>query len=427
MRVQDNIKNFDDLSINVSDMAVTTEYNFHKLDIPFIDLSTVFLVGVDVGFSSVKVYSVYGRHKFPSLVYPIEAEDIKKVLFKKDTFIAYRDKDKTGKTWLVGDVISETKHEKIADEYKLFTEKRVGSDENIVLNRVGIALSLMQKPGKFKRDAEIKIAVGLPEEYDLYASTLIDQLSGYHEFELQIGKNEEWIPVSFIIREENIDVLSQPFGTLLSIAVNRKGEIIDEYLLQRAKCCVCDSGFLTSDTFILQGGMVGDCITWENRAMKAIYEKLLDKCKAATNRDLGLHQINNYLMQPKEKRYISYGRGGSWQIDPVLNELIDQFAKENIKELSTFYDNFNEIDLMIMTGGTSKLYYPYFIVGLPNLEIRIAEKHDSKKDYENFNCVFANCVGFFNYVIMKYRAEINFTEPKEEIINEAAATEIETL
>jgi hypothetical protein len=36
-------------------------------------------------------------------------------------------------------------------------------------------------------------------------------------------------------------------------------------------------------------------------------------------------------------------------------------------------------------------------------------------------------VGFFNYVIMKYRAEINFTEPKEEIINEAAATEIETL
>lgn len=34
MRVQDNIKNFDDLSINVSDMAVTTEYNFHKLDIP---------------------------------------------------------------------------------------------------------------------------------------------------------------------------------------------------------------------------------------------------------------------------------------------------------------------------------------------------------------------------------------------------------
>ena len=89
---------------------------------------------------------------------------------------------------MVGDVISETKHEKIADEYKLFTEKRVGSDENIVLNRVGIALSLMQKPGKFKRDAEIKIAVGLPEEYDLYASTLIDQLSGYHEFELQIAK-----------------------------------------------------------------------------------------------------------------------------------------------------------------------------------------------------------------------------------------------
>ena len=423
MRVEDNVKDVNDLDFNINDMAVNTEYNFHSLDVPFVDTGEIFPIGLDVGFSAVKTYSMHGHHKFPSLITPVSEEELAKVLFRNNSTIAYRDKNITNKIWLIGEIVSESTGSRIAeDEDKLYTDQRVGSKENIILNRMGIALSLMNKKGIIKKNAEIRMAVGLPDRSSDLIKKYKEQLSGYHEFEIQLGRSEKWIPISFVIKKENIDVLSQPFGTLLSIALNRQGKVIDKELLEQKRSLIFDGGFGTIDTFVLQSGRVGKCLTWKTRAMKSIYEKLIKICLDQIDRKIGLHQINRFLSLPKEERSIKSGVV-TWHFDADLNNLIKDMAKENITELLTSYDTFNDIDILIMTGGTSKVLYPYFVVGITNLEIKIAELKDAENPEENFNCVYANAVGFFNYVLMKYRLEINYKEPANELtISEAAIT-----
>jgi len=425
MKAKESNINSENINIDISEIATKTEYNFHNLNIPFINTNEIFPIGLDVGYSSTKVYSMYGYHKFPSLVKSLRDWEVKNYIFKKDTFIMYRDEDTTKKHWLVGDLVAETGSDKATtDEDMVLSTNRVGSFENLVLNRVGIALGLLTPELTIKKNPEINIAIGLPEKFMDFEQPYTDQLKGYHKFEIQIGTSD-WIPVAFTIEEDRIDVLSQPYGTLLSVAANRQGRITDQTLLEASTALVYDAGYGTVDPFVIKNGSISDedSTTWMDMAMKEIHLKLLYIGKEITGRTLSFRQINHLLSLPEDKRYVQHHLGKKWYFDSDLKNCINEVANDNIRELKQKYREFNDIDVIIMTGGTSKVFYPYFSTLIPNIKIKIAEVNDAKKPEDNFDCVFANTVGFFNYVVMKLRIASNYTdEIKTSKFEEAVVT-----
>ena len=415
---------FDDVQIDVRGMANKTNFNFHKLNIPFLKNNEPVLIGLDVGYSSTKVVSNLGYHIFPSLVTPIEKQDEDKYTsFPKKTTLLYRDNNVTRKTWLVGDIIIEGIQEKLDNQDFLYGSNRIGTDENLVLNRVGLALALLKEDKSFIKNPEVRITVGLPAQYFSHENEYKSQLIGYHNFELFI--NGEWVEIKVDIPADDLNVMSQPMGTLFSLALNRQGQIIDEKLISSARLVIFDGGFGTVDTYVLTNGTTGKCKTWEKQGMRTVYERTLYQCEEETGRNLGFNRLNFILAKPEAERVVRYNGKNKWFVDPTVKTNIDIIAEDNIKSINKTYNYLNDVDLFIMTGGTGKVLYPYFKLAL-NIPMRLAEKTDSKYPEENFDSVFSICVGFFNHSALKYRTEINYDNYEEviEADNEAAVTNI---
>ncbi|QUH22083.1 ParM/StbA family protein [Alkaliphilus sp. B6464] len=410
-----NILNIDEKNshINVGGMAAETEYNFRNLNIPFItDIREMMPIGLDVGFSATKIFSMFGYHKYPSVVRKIRKRDLDNIKYSDDCYILYKTSDRD--IWLVGHAVINRTFDQLTNEDTLYTENRLNSEENLVLNRVGIALALMKDDFSFVKNPAIRLCVGLPEkQVDSHADSYIDLLMGHHEFEIKIG-SRDWQKIKVDVEEENISVLSQPFGTLLSLASDRKGKIINENLLKKDRTLIYDGGFGTIDTFLIENGNIVNSTTDPTLAMKDIFNEARDTIAEKTDIMLQLHQFNYYLSKDQGERFIWYNGNQKYDLDPDIKLSTINFAEDNIKMLNQQYRGFNNVDSIIVTGGTGKVFFPFFQLNIPK-NIQLAEVKDSTDKNEDFDCVYANSVGFFNYIIINYRDEIGYIEEAKEV------------
>jgi len=87
------------VNTNISEFAPKTEFLFYdkSIEVAFLKGKDIIPIGLDIGYSSTKVCSIFGKHIFPS--FPIRmAED--STVFDKETNIKY--KDENGDLWYVG-------------------------------------------------------------------------------------------------------------------------------------------------------------------------------------------------------------------------------------------------------------------------------------------------------------------------------------
>lgn len=414
-------KNFHE-RFDLQEIAAKTSFKFHNLNIPFINPKEVLPIAVDIGYSSTKLYGIFGQHIFPSL--PINVEE-NKLFSPSPTDILYRDKE-TG-LWFVGDAaLSYTEEgEDIQSDEILYNHTRTEGEDYKVLLRVALALGMAQEGFKFAKTPRLKIITGLPHKrLDNDKEKVKEAFSGHHKFELKIGDND-WVEFSFVVNKEDVKVTSQPFGTLFSLAANRKGEIVDIDLITSKNVLIFDGGFFTIDTFYNKVGKEGTSITWNNRAMHKVYEKTVKDINNATGRNIKIYELDKYI---KDGCVVKYNGGRIYMFDKDLKENIEAVANTNIRKLTQLYNHFNDIDVVISTGGTGKAFYPYFESKIP-VEVRLAEKtgkKNNKEETENFDCVMSNVVGYFNILMMDIRKEIGYTEKIEgegEIQEEVASTE----
>lgn len=400
-------KDGNEIDINVQNMSANTKYNFRKLKIPFVTNPHKMLpIGLDVGFSSTKIFSIFGFHKFPSVVKKIPKNKLKDIKYPDNNYIIIKLNERN--YYLVGDSVVNRTSDEITNEDTLFTQNRLNSKENLILNRTGIALALMQDDFSFIENPSIRLCLGLPEKYvETHQQEYIDLLKGHHNFEIKIGNND-WKEIDFSIKEENIYVISQPFGTLLSLASDIKGKIINESLLQSGRTLLYDGGFGTIDDFLIENGAIVNSNTDDSLAMKSVFEEIKEEINEQTNENIQVHKLNYYMKQ-KDERFIWYKGNQKFNIDPVVQKSVCNFAQDNIEILESRYRGFNNVDCIVMTGGTGKAFYPYFKMYIPK-EIILAEVENSEDPNEDFDCVYANSVGFFKFVVINYRDEIDYIE-----------------
>ena len=82
--------------VDIRPYAQTTSLNFHYIDLPFINTNDIVPAGIDIGYSGLKVYSVFGYHILPSL--PIRVYN-EQPFVEVDTDICYR--DEKGNLWYI--------------------------------------------------------------------------------------------------------------------------------------------------------------------------------------------------------------------------------------------------------------------------------------------------------------------------------------
>lgn len=430
---------------DISKYPSQTNFEFHNVFLP-VAKKNIIPIGLDVGYSSTKVYSLFGRHTFPSLPVRVFNKNKDDRLMKKDNDIVYW--DEKGNMWYVGELArNELENGRIAAQTEtLYGWKRIHSEEYIILLRIGILLGMIQgTEATYEKDLPIEsfvidknlnpiICTGLPAQYlNRDRPSLVKCFTGNHNFKVQIGKKEP-VNVQFTLTEDDIYILSQPYGTLWALSSNNQGFTPDRNFMFK-QFLIFDGGYHTADTFNNKGRLQGEHTTWENISMHRIMELTRKAISEQTNgqADYPLYMTEKYLTSESNPGVIMYGLRQRISLHGALIAATNQVAEEALREINTVYNNLNSIDALICTGGVGCLLYEYFrnfyetteskeindnqSIKTSKLEVLIAERTDADNPTDNFDTVMANAYGFYCYLIC--RLKIKFGEVKKQMPSKA--------
>lgn len=428
--------------IDIKKYPAKTEFNFHDVFVP-INKNNIIPIGIDVGYSTTKVYSSFGRHLFPSFPIQITSISPDNVLRYKETDITYEDENGC---WFVGDLAKrELENGRIATQPEtLYGWQRINSREYLVLLRVGLFLGLVEDivDGEFvvNKNLEMFVCTGLPEQYlTRDRRALKEKFIGHHTFRITIGKNRP-TDVSFNLKEDNIRVISQPLASVWAMSSNNQGKVINGELLDE-QFIIFDGGYHTTDTFLNKSGLKGYSTTWENISMHSIHEKTRQSVSKETGGEANypIYLTDKYLSGNTPGQLI-YGVRRGLNIKEYLLSSTELIAKQALDELNTVYNNMNEVNTLICTGGIGKLFYNYFkdhfslaeIDGVKNpfvhtLKVILAERHDSDDETNNFNAVVANVFGYYAYLIQRLMRDFGEKKAKTKEKDQITKTEKEIL
>lgn len=372
--------------------ASKTIFHFHELD-TFVP-EGIEPLGVDIGYGGVKVFGLNGIHSFPSLLFKPKRNQ---TILDNDTDIKYIDEDDN--LWYIGDRArySLESGSRQIDSDECYSEKRLYTDEFLILIRTAIYFGLCKNQNQFSlQGKKIKLCTGLPEEdVEKNSSELRRIIAGHHHFKISVG-GEEFSKITFDINEEDIEILSQPQGTIYSTVFDLHGNILRGDLIAEKNVLVLDGGMLTFDTYLSNRADRGISKTWEEFAMHEAYLKIRDIINEKTDRFINEYDIEKYIID-SEPCLIKYNGNQKYYFGDDYINTIKTMSKSLVKKLKRTYDNFNDVDITIVTGGTGKICFPYLKELIPVDEIMLAEStNDTNGTYDT---VFSNVVGFFKFLV----------------------------
>lgn len=372
-----------------------TKFKFHNLKIPFLHNSEEEPIAIDVGYGGVKVFSANGMHSFPSILFKVKKDT---TFLNSETDIKYIDEN--GNLWYIGDRARDSLEPggRQIDSDDFYSDKRLETDEYLILFRTAIFLGLCNSDFKISlKNKRIKICTGLPEEdLEKDSNKLREIIAGHHHFKISMG-GRDFEKVNFDIEEDDIEIISQPQGTIYSMAFDLKGNIPREDLIIDKNVLVLDGGMYTFDTYLNNRADQGISKTWEEFAMYQVYLRVRDIIKEKTGRYINEFDIEKYMMDERNLSTIRYDGNQRYYFGDDYVKTVKELATALVRKLKRTYDNFNDVDTVIVTGGTGKVYYPYLKELISVDEIMLAERNDDVLG--QFDAVFSNVVGFFKFLI----------------------------
>lgn len=319
-------------------------------------------IGLDVGYSSVKVFGPNSANCFPSYA-EINQTDVSVGLSgnTEDRNIMFVGDD--GTVWSVGAVaqnamsVSDTTNGSLS----VYGRTRYYDPMFYVLAMVGIASGMRKNPYGDPTGKKIVVQTGLPPKYILSdTDMLVDALKGHHHFKVSFfgGPYEEF---DFTLEKEDIFVTDQPMGTLFSIAMDKNMCMLPEarrYFTSRL--LILDPGFGTFDTFpvIKQSINRDNCQTFDNLGMKQVLKE--------TSAEI-FKQFHFEIPVPAMQRFLESGevikREGFHTskvgFAHILEEKSQAVCNRAIQKIIEIYNPAIEFDYVVITGGTGAAWSQY--------------------------------------------------------------------
>ena len=360
------------------------------------------VIGLDIGYSGVKGISPNKYFCFPAYAKKIP-EDRVVLRDAVDSDIRYRD---ASGEWVVGDLAyAELNATEIIDsEEELYGRNRYFSDMFRVVSRTGIALGLLANDLGNPEGKKLSIQTGLPPKY-LKQDTpyLKDVLAGTHIFEIKLGRHP-WQKFTYTLDSNNIYVIPQPLGALLSASIDKTGKVLPiakKYF--SSNLIVFDPGFGTTDTYpVRSGNVIGTGETFPEYSMHEVFSRTCQDIYNNYGRELSITQLQTKLKDGiitiTDRRQM---RSENKSFASILDRNCRNVCSDVVEKLKSVYDYFSDYDYIIAAGGTYDAWAEDFnavFKGMQNLLIVPGNINDP-----SLSNIFSNVRGYYFNLVNRLR------------------------
>jgi plasmid segregation protein ParM len=355
-------------------------------------------IALDIGYSAVKGFSPNAVYCFPSYARKINGEMLT-LGQPGPNDIQYRD-EVTGEVWAVG---ASAQNMITSDDSKdsaqaLYGRNRYFSPMFTVIARVGLALGMISNKYGSPNGKTIVVQTGLPPAYLKSDTDLIKEaLSGSHDFSIKIG-TKPWSRVTFDLPEENIWVMAQPMGTLLSIATDNDGKFIPESKKYFSSAMlIFDPGFGTFDVFNIRNRLIESYETFDDLGMRRVFQETADAIYKEFKTEISVPSMQKYLETGEVKTFDrKHHKTENKPFEDILNEKNKMVCMEALEKINNIYNDLFDHDYLVITGGTGAAWNDIiteYYGGMESLTIIAGNQNDS------LPYIFSNVRGYYMYMV----------------------------
>lgn len=363
-------------------------------------------IAIDVGYSAVKCFSPNMICAFPSYA---------KNLGKNPTLygdqdlheILYRDGE-TGEIWRVGRSaqLMIDDRDTSDSQMELYSRERYFSPMFKVLIRTGLALSILNNSAGNYNGKPLMVQTGLPPAYlEDDKDYLIDVIAGHHKFAIKTGKQRSYINMELDILKKNVDVMSQPEGTLMSIAMDDNAMTIPgakKYF--QSRIILCDVGHGTLDLFDIVNRTSHSKETFNEYGMREVLNLTSRKIKERTGVTIRSAAMQNALETGTVTIKKRNGMKISSKTEPfndLLEEASIQICRDAVEKIMNMYSGLFQYDYLVLTGGTSAAWEPYIKEYFKDVEGLVVVM--GNENCPDLDMIFCNVRGYYMYLINTLR------------------------
>ena len=349
-------------------------------------------IALDIGYSSVKGFCPTSVFCFPSFVKKVGAGGLLSIAAPNPDDILYKDLE-TGEVWMVGSLATESisPDELNYANSELFGRNRYTSPHFYIPARVGMAFGLEN----FKPDVPVHLQTGLPPKYLADTSILKDVLAGEYNFAVKKGASP-WHEYHFVLKEENIEVISQPKGTLFSLAYNNMGhKALNADKIFGSKILIADAGFETFDLFNIVKIELESEETLTACGMHQVFVETTNEI----NKKFGIEIPVPVLQQNLKKgTFRKFDRKKLVASDEPFAEILEtasnKVCDKAIKTIRSLYNDMIYHDYLVITGGTGEAWFNRINETFSSLQTL---KCISGTQNDSLPAVFSNVRGYYLY------------------------------
>lgn len=349
-----------------------------------------FIIGLDAGYSSMKVYHENGHFCFPSFIKHV-SEELLTIPGADD--ILYRDLE-TNDLYMIGktaqNMVSST--DTNDTESELFSRKRYTQKSFHILCVTAIALALDGK----KDNREIVIQTGLPTAYvEGDSEALKKALCKPVDFELKLGTGN-WKRYRYSVKYDNIFIMPQPAGSFYSALIRSNGEYMpDAKDFLYNNILVMDIGFGTFDFYGVKSRAIECRESINDIGMREVLKKTSGYILNELNEDIRVPSLQKNL----ETGVVVYVDEEEMKTDekplaPYLEKANDEIFRKAMLKAKAVTNAFREYKYLIIGGGTGEAWYEKireFLSGMKTLQIIPSNRND------NLSFIYSNVRGYYLY------------------------------
>lgn len=365
-------------------------------------------VALDIGYSGVKGYSPNSLFCFPSYA--------KKIGKRRDVIgtpardeILYHDLD-TDDVWRVGAAAqrSTSVNDTSDSQAELFGRHRYAGSLFKVIARTGLGLGMMNTACGAYTKLPCYLQTGLPPAYlkGPDKQELVEALSGRHHFALQVG--ERTVTYDFTLTPDDIDVMAQPEGTLMSLSMDdncRSVRAARDYF--SSNLLIADAGFETLDLYELYNRVIRGRETFTNFGMREILARTCAKMNEKYRLSLDQTSIQNVLEAGEAVRYVTTPEDRrphkvSYPVNEILEEVVREVCMEAVDKIMATFDGLGEYKYLVLTGGTfapwESMIRDYFS-GMDSLKVLMGNENCR----EHTDLIYTNARGYYLCMVSRLR------------------------
>ena len=347
-----------------------------------------YIIGLDIGYSAVKVAYENGFFCFPS--YAKRLDDTMLNL-PSNQDILYRD-DTTGEIYMVGIVAQEMLDSSSTNDTdgELFSRRRYSDKRFKILCYTALGMALADK----KDNKNIIIQTGLPTSFvDGDSSGLKKAFDKIPQFSLKLGK-KPWKTFQVNINPEDIHIMEQPKGALYSYLIRNDGQYVSN-----AKSILCsnvlilDIGFGTFDFYGVKNRAAICKETIDDLGMKQVLKHTSKSILKEMNEDIRVATLQHNLstgtvtcvneddMRSEERPFA-----------PLLETASKTVMKEAMEKAKSVTNAFRDYQYIIIDGGTGEAWYEdikEWLSGMKTLQVCPCNLND------HLPFIYANARGYY--------------------------------